>query len=54
MLDFESFIKNTNPNDMEKLTEIWNSDYVELFCCRCYIFNIKYQPCLDMDEFSYY
>lgn len=54
VLDFESYIKNASPHDIKRLTEIWDSDYIEFFCCRCYIFNIKYHPSINMDEFSYY
>ena len=54
VLDFESFIKNVSPNDTEKLTNIWDSNYVEFYCCRYYSFKIKYQPHNDIDEFSYY
>lgn len=54
VLDFESFIKNVSPNDTEKLTNIWDSNYVEFYCCRCYSFKIKYQSHNDIDEFSYY
>ena len=43
-LDYESYIKNGNPNNFEQLTEIWKCNYIELFCCHCYSFKMKYQP----------
>ncbi|MFX1566796.1 MAG: hypothetical protein ACFFCV_00355 [Promethearchaeota archaeon] len=42
-LDYESYIKNGNSNDIEHLTEIWECNYIELFCCHCYCLKIKYQ-----------
>ena len=54
ILDFESFIKNGSLNIKEELTHIWESNYIEFFCCRCYSFKIKYQPHIENDEFSYY
>ncbi|MBY8989240.1 MAG: hypothetical protein KGD58_00670 [Candidatus Lokiarchaeota archaeon] len=54
ILDFESFIKNINPNEKEDLTSIWESDYIEFYCCKCYIFKIKYQPYDEIEDFSYY
>ena len=53
-LDFESYIKNIGQNEKEDLTDIWDSNYIEFYCCRCYSFKIKYQPHNDIDEFSYY
>ncbi|MFW9896983.1 MAG: hypothetical protein ACFFD7_14350 [Candidatus Thorarchaeota archaeon] len=53
-LDFENYIKNVSQNEQEELTDIWNSDYIEFFCCNCYVFKIKYQPYLEDDDFSYY
>ena len=53
-LDFESYIKNIGPHEKEDLTKLWNSDYIEFFCCHCYSFKIKYQPSLDEDDFQYY
>lgn len=53
-LDFESFIKNINPNEKKEVTNIWESEYIEFYCCRCYSFKIKYQPHDDIYEFSYY
>lgn len=35
-LDFENYIKNTSSKTKEHLTELWNSDYIEFFCCHCY------------------
>ena len=37
-LDFKNYIKNTSSKTKEHLTELWNSDYIEFFCCHCYIF----------------
>ncbi|MHA2184293.1 MAG: hypothetical protein ACXAAI_04760 [Promethearchaeota archaeon] len=54
ILDFESFIKNVGENEREDSTLLWESDYVEFFCCHCYSFKIKYQPKIDEDEFQYY
>ncbi|MFX1426481.1 MAG: hypothetical protein ACFFBE_08510 [Promethearchaeota archaeon] len=54
LLDFDSYIKNINPKDRENLTEIWESNYIEFYCCHCYSFKIKYQPYDDVDDFSYY
>ena len=54
ILDFESFIKNVSLNDRDELTYLWENDYIEFFCCRCYIFKIKYQPRMDIEDFSYY
>ncbi len=53
-LDYESFIKNASQQEKENSTNLWNSDYVEFFCCRCYSFKIKYQSAQSYDEFSYY
>jgi len=53
-LDFESFIKNINPNEKKDSTNIWESNYIEFYCCKCYIFKIKYQPYDEIEEFSYY
>ncbi|MHA2008041.1 MAG: hypothetical protein ACXABO_11985 [Promethearchaeota archaeon] len=53
-LDYESFIKNASPHDTEALMNLWNSDYIEFFCCRCYSFKMKFQPTIDGNEFSYY
>ncbi|MHA1986357.1 MAG: hypothetical protein ACW98D_06955 [Promethearchaeota archaeon] len=54
ILDFDSYIKNFSQKEKEELTHIWNSDYIEFYCCNCYVFKIKYQPHFDDSEFSYY
>lgn len=43
-LDFENFIKNSAPKTIEHFTNIWNSEYIELYCCHCYSFKTRYQP----------
>ena len=30
--------------NIEQLTEIWKCNHIELFCCHCYSFKMKYQP----------
>ncbi|MFX1374731.1 MAG: hypothetical protein ACFFA0_02860 [Promethearchaeota archaeon] len=54
ILDFKSYIKNISPNEQEDLTNLWESDYIEFYCCNCYSFKIKYQPYNNIDEYSYY
>ncbi|MHA2037709.1 MAG: hypothetical protein ACW972_11645 [Promethearchaeota archaeon] len=54
ILDFDSFIKNVGSNEKEELTYLWQSDYIEFFCCRCFSFKIKFQPRIEIEEFSYY
>jgi hypothetical protein len=54
VLDFESYIKNIKQTQKEDLTLLWESEYIEFFCCHCYSFKIKYQPLFDDDEFHYF
>ncbi|MFW9866382.1 MAG: hypothetical protein ACFFEN_09835 [Candidatus Thorarchaeota archaeon] len=49
VLDFESYIKNGSTKKAEYLTEIWNSEYIEFFCCHCYCFLTKYQPNINFE-----
>lgn len=44
-LIFEDYIKNnTSIKTEEQLTKIWNSKYIEFYCCHCYCFKFKFQP----------
>lgn len=54
VLDYENYIKNSNPKDIEHLTEIWECNYIELFCCHCYCFKTKYQPNIDTEKNAKY
>ena len=29
------------------MTKLWNSKYIELYCCNCYCLKIKYQSKID-------
>lgn len=49
VLDFESFIKNCDPKSEEYFIKIWNSKYIEFYCCHCYCFKTKYQPYVDLE-----
>ena len=48
-LDFESYIKNGSPKKTKYLTDIWNSEYIEFYCCHCYCFKTKYQPNVNFE-----
>lgn len=41
-LIFEDFLKNKGVSEEEEFIKIWNSKYIELFCCRCYNLKMKY------------
>jgi len=49
-LDYESYIKNSSPKDINHLTNVWNSDYIELYCCHCYCFKTKYQSNIELEQ----
>lgn len=49
-LDYENYIKNINPNEISSMTKIWNSEFIELYCCNCYCFKIKYQTSIDYSQ----
>ena len=40
----EDFYKYNEGRDEEYLTQLWNSEYVEILCCNCFIFKTKFQP----------
>ena len=48
-LDFKNYIKNISSKTKEHLTKLWNSPYIEFFCCHCYNIKVKYQPYIDLD-----
>jgi len=49
-MDYESYINNINPNEIKSMTKIWNSEFIEFYCCHCYCFKIKYQPLIDYNQ----
>ena len=55
-LNFDDFLKNNNTaKTPEELKRIWNSNYIELYCCHCYCFKTKYQhDKIECDDFRYY
>lgn len=46
-LDFESYIKNFDIKNIDYFTLIWNSKYIEFYCCHCYCFKTKYHSDFD-------
>jgi hypothetical protein len=43
-LKIEEFLKYNEGREEEYLTQLWNSEYVEILCCSCYVFKTKFQP----------
>ena len=46
-LKIEDYLKYNDRKEEEYLTQLWNSEHVEMLCCKCYIFKTKYQPDID-------